>query len=299
MKTLKFKIFTLILIAGFSANAQFGGVCPPDTLKERFLNTKTLILKTGNEHFDENLAAGFKENWTLTTYEFVATQDEINVEDRSISYLVPIAMTIGNNYLIQYNRYALIFGGTEKLTYRIAADIRCDKFGYEEEVVESAYRAYGFAKIMQDFIQMKIDGEPMGGNTLTKVRYTTGNVYNRKSTKIKSKILLIDDRALDPGPYSPSSSRSFDKEKFEKLYEGKVKFVSSDELEKAINDNDPDYTYLTLINSLKRYIMVMDCESGEVWYNGYEPNSTSVGLSIKDVKRLSKSVNGKEFISAQ
>jgi len=286
----------LLLLISFNLNAQFGGTCPPDVLTERFLKTKTLILLTGNEKFDTNLAKGFKEFWTLTEYDFIESEKEIDTKDKSISYLIPIKMTITDAYTTQhYKRYGLVIGGEESFLYRNVADVILDNFGYEKFVTEAGYRAFGMPKLMQDFIQMRIDGEKISGATITKVRYTAGIVYNKKSTNIKAKTLLIDKKQLKSGKYYPyGKKKSYSPDKFKKMYNGKVKFVTTAELEEAINQRNPNFTYLLTVCSRKKYILVVDCASASLWYNGYQP--IGIGITSKDIKRLSKSVNGKVVV---
>ena len=148
---------------------------------------------------------------------------------------------------------------------------------------------------MHNYLQMRVDGEPITGATITRIRYTAAALYNQNATKIKDKTLLVDIKQLQSGPHNPYKKKTiFSKEKFEKFYDGKVKFVTTEELEEAINQQNPDYTFLLSINSFKKYIFVIDCESGDMWYNGYEIRG--VGITAKDIKRLSKSVNGVPFV---
>lgn len=289
--TLNRRLFALtLLLCTFQLSAQFGGTCDVSVLKERLKSSTTYIVLTGDEKFDDNLAKGFEHFWNLTEYEFVASESEFDQADQSNSYLVPTTMTVSDQYSTQhYNRYSLLIGGTENVFYRTAADIILDNFGYEKYITEAAYRAYGIPKLLQDFIQMRLDGEPISGGTVTRIRYTAGQVYNKKSNKIVSKTLLVDERFLKSGPYFPKLRKTqFDKEVFKALYTGKVKFVSTEELETAINENDPAYCYMLQVNSRKKYLFVIDCESGSLWYNGYETGG--IGITKKDVKTLKKAV---------
>lgn len=293
---MKLTITLLTILITSQLFAQFGGTYSAEVLTSRFLKTKTYIVLTGDKHFDENLAAGFKEFWTITEYEFIESEDKIDIKDQSVSYVIPIKMTVTDNYSTQeYFRYGLVMGGNEPFLTRNLADIILDNFGYEKRATEAAYRAFGIPKMMQDFIQMRIDGEPISGNTITMVRYKTGLIYNQKTTKVKAKTLLIDSRQLISGPYYPyPNKKSFSELTFSSTYDGKVKFVSTNELEEAINERNPNYTYMLAINERKKYLLVVDCESGSVWYNGYQPRG--IGVTKKDVKLLSKSVNGKTVI---
>ena len=288
---MKIIIYCFFIITSFQLNAQFGGTQKKEILTSRFLKTNLHILLTGDEHFDKNLKKGFEDFWTITEFEFIKNLDEIDTEDESVSYLCPTQKTITDNYSTQtYNRYGILIGGKENFNFRNVADIILDNFGYEKFVIEAAYRAYDMPKLMQDYIQMRIDGAPISGKTPIKIRYSAGFVYNKKSPKIKQKTLLVDKRQLKSGKYFPyGRKKEFSQADFTSLYNGKVKFVSTKELEEAINERNSNFTYLSTVFSRKKYILVIDCESGSLWYNGYEPSG--IGITKKDVKKLSKTVN--------
>ncbi|MFK8039259.1 MAG: hypothetical protein AB8B74_13275 [Crocinitomicaceae bacterium] len=293
MKNLK-HIFIFVLFS-FQANlfSQFGGTCSPKLIKERFLKSTVLIISTGFDEMDERLKLGFEKYWEHTDYKFVARDYKYSTSDKSISYLVPVTMTVEDNLSSQqYNRYALIMGGDEDIFKRTVADVVLDNFSHEKYVVDATYRATGIVKMMHDFIEMKIDGAKVNGQTITKVRYNSGFVYNKKSSKIKGKTLLISKSSMTYGKYYPFDTKGrpvFDKEKFKELYKHKVKFVSDEELQEHIDNGTEDYCYLLPVFARKKYIFVIDCETESVLYNGYSPS----GLSIKsaDIKKLNKAVS--------
>ena len=288
---MKHTIFVITVLVSFITNAQFGGVYWNDKIKARFLNSKTLVVKTGNEHFDTNIENGFKKYWTHTPFEMVEANHKINDSDESISYVIPYKFKIADGYTVQYYpHYGVIIGGSEDEMKRVVADIILDGFGYESKIEEAAYRAYGMVKIMQDYIQLKLDGKPVVASSITKVAYNTAKIYNAKAPKIKKKTLLVDKDQLTQGPYATGLSavgnKSMSQVDFKSVYGGKVKFVSKEELEEAINSNNTEYCYFLPIYSRSKYIFVVDCESGSIWYNGY--STTGMFFSKGDIKALVK-----------
>lgn len=270
-------------------HAQFGGTSTKKDLETRFLKTKTLVVKTGDDHFDQNLEAGFKKHWTITEYKMVEPDFKIDEKDKSISYVKPFTITVRDSYTEQtYVRYGVFMGGSESTDFLLAADIVLDGFGSEGKLIESAYRAGGMAKMMQDFIQLRLDGEPISGSAITRVRYTAGAVYNKRSGEIRKKTLLVDKNQLTQGEYAIGRKQTFSEADFKALYGGKVEFVSTEEVEEAINSGNPEYCYFLPVYSRNKFLFVVDCESGSVLYNGY-----SVGgmfMTKKDIKALGKAI---------
>ena len=293
MKNLKLISFLLLLLfIPSKLNAQFGGTCPSKVLKSRFLNSTVLVISTGSEEMDKRLKKGFDKYWTITDYEFVDQDYKYDEKDHSISYLIPVTMTVEDQMSTQeYNRYALVMGGGEDLFFRTVADVVLDNFSHEKYVTDAAYRATGIVKMMHDFIEMKVNGEKVNGETIVKVRYNTGLIYNKRSTEIRKKTLLISESNMQYGQYFPFETGGrtlFEKEKFEEIYQGKVKFVSDEELQTYIDSNEEGYCYLLPVFTRKAYLFVIDCESERVLYNGYK--TSGLRISKGDIKALNKAI---------
>ncbi len=285
---MKNTLFTLVLLIGFTVNAQFGGTVWNDNVKDRFLKSKVLVPRTGDEQFDKNLEQGFTKYWKLTEFEMVDADYKIDTKDEGISYLSVFELEVESSTSTQsYVRYGIFIGGSEGLEKRLVADIILDVFGRESKIEETAYRAGGMASMMQGFLQMRIDGKPISGGTATRVRYTAGNVYNQNVSKVAKKTLLVDKAQLTQGDYAVSMRKAtFNEEDFKANYGGKVEFVSTEELEEAINSGNPDYCYFLPIYSRNKYLLVVDCESGDVWYNGYA--TAGMFFSKGEIKELWK-----------
>jgi hypothetical protein len=281
-------LFYLITFVSLSLNAQFGGGCSNKLVKNVFAKSKTFVLLTGDEQFDNNLKSGFEKYWKTTKYEFVEDMESISETDEDISYVMPYTVKISDGYSTQeYTELGVFIGGKGDLYERLVANIILDGFGREDKLIEAAYRAEGMVKLMQDFIDLKLSDASISTTSITRVRYTAGEIYNKKSKLVGKKTLLVDEAQLTQGEYAPTKNKEkIDKAFFSKYYKGKVKFVSKSELEEAINSNNKDYCYLIPVYSRKKYFFVIDCQTGSLYYNGYE--ISGLFFTKKDLKKLNK-----------
>ncbi len=292
MKNLKIFFFITLFCFQLISFSQYGGTCSPKLLKERFLKSTVIVISTGSEEMDKRLKIGFEKYWEVTDYEFVPQDYEYSSEDKSISYLVPVTMTVETNVSEQeYNRYALIMGGEEDIFKRTVADVILDNFSHEKYVTDAAYRATGIVKMMHDFIEMKLNGAKVNGPTITKVRYNTTMLYNKRSAKIRRKTLLVSESSLKHGEYYPFDDKAeplIEKQKLKELYNHKIKFVTDEELQTYIDSNTEDFCYLLPVFTRRKHIFIIDCKTESVLYDGF--SQMGLGLSKGDIKKLNKAI---------
>ena len=286
-------ILSLLTFCFLTSNlfSQFGGgKCPEKILKERFLKSTVLVFPTGSEEMDEKLKLGFERYWKLTDYKFVEEGGEFSQKDETISYIIPITRSMEGS-TIEFTEYAVVVGGEEKLYNRVVAVATLDDFGHEGKFVEASYRATSLVKILHDYIELKINT----GNTFREGndqvhRYAVSGHYNKRSSEIAKKTLLVSESAISIGKYSLLSDEgySFDKSEFEKLYAYKVEFVSDEELHEAIDNNSEGYCYLVPVYSFKKHLFVIDCETESILYSDVDPQSLK--MNKKDIKELNKAI---------
>lgn len=285
----KFYLFlvSLFLIIN-GVNAQGIGKCPAHILNTRFVKSKTYILLTNNEQFNTNLINGFEENWTLTEFEFVESLENMSLTDTSISYLIPYEINVSDGYGTSnnYPRIGLFVGGKETLENRNGASIIFDFFGRERFIEEAGYRAYGIAKILQDIIDVKMTCESQAAYPAESIF----KFYHNNRGTINGKTLLVDEAFLVEGEYSGGSvnKKTMDEATFKGLYKGKVKFVSKDELEEAINSKDANYCYFLPLYYHAKYLFIIDCETGSICYQDHDQGGKFI--SSKDIKEMAKFV---------
>lgn len=278
----KIILITILVLVSKFGMSQFGGATPNKLIQERFMATTTKFVLTGDEKFDKNFSDGLKEFWTLTEYEIVE-DGTFSKTDTTVSYFEPVVMTVnyGEGVIKEYQSYALLMGGTESsIMRRMVAEVKLDSQNSELTLADAAYRAYGMPKMMQGFTQLRLDNKPISDYSISRIRYTTEKEYNKHVKNISKKTLLIDVGELE-FRYKP-----IEKTPFISSYKGKVKFVNREEMEEAINSNDDEYCYLLRITNRQKNVIVVDCETGSIWYAYH--HLTAKFLEPKDVKTIGK-----------
>ncbi|MGB0933445.1 MAG: hypothetical protein ACPGU5_04135 [Lishizhenia sp.] len=280
-----------LMLFAFNLSAQFFGDANKKMTVDRFSSTTTYIVKSESKRYNTNLKNGFDDFWELTDVKYVESLEDLDLKDESISYFTTLTITINDNLSEQsYPYLALVVGGKENLKQRVIATITLDNFGYERSAEEAAYRAYSFANIMQDYIQIKTENIKAVEDEYPGLLYKLyGAIYNKRSNVVKNKTLLVDEKLLSSGKYFPyKGSKSMSKEDFKKAYKGKVKFVDTDELESAINQRDEDYCYLRADAMRSKYVYIVDCNESKIVYK--LKFASGILIKKKDLKTMSKEI---------
>jgi hypothetical protein len=288
-KSIKMKtLFTclVLLVTSTSLLGQYVG----DGVKkvERFLDSKTKVILSGDEKFDAQLKKGFEEWWTITEFEYIESREDIDLTDESISYInfYNVNMLIGTTSL-DFPRYGIILGGKGSMESQQLAFCLMDRYGREVNSSDITYRIFGMIKMLHDIVlEIKTGSKRVfGGASIGKK--TLFNIYNKKNNKIAAKTVLIQKDQLETGPYCPEkASNSMTKDQFLKSYPGKIEFVTKEFIETAILEKNSDYCYILPIYEYRKNYFVVDCETSEIWYAAY----TTSGVFFKsgDIKGIYK-----------
>lgn len=276
-----------LLCVSYNLSAQFFAQGDLTLTKERLPQTTTYIAKTDDKQYDSNLKNGFDDFWELTDVKYVNSLDDLDLEDESNSYFIPLTKTVSDGMSTQkYPYLALVVGGKEDLTQRIVASLTLDNFGSEKMAVEAGYRAYNFANMMQDFIEMKIEFSELPKNPVKQNLLFTSKI-NDRSKVIKTKTLLVAEESLSTGKYFPfKSPKQISQRDFKKYYPGNVKFVNKETIEDAINNRDPNFCYLQTNAMRSKYVYIVDCEESKVVFKIL--NSYHFIIRKKDLKTMKK-----------
>lgn len=285
--------YTAIILSVFTTSAvlgQYGGSCTSDDIKNHFLNTTLLVPEMKSEELNIALKKGLEKYWKITDYEIVSevTHEQANSENYSI--LQDVSMTVETSQSTQtYALFGIVMGGKGGTLKNLVAYTPYDDFGFEKNQADLAFRAENIIKLLHDFVEMRKDHPEISGGSLTRVRYTASPFYNKKNSVVKGKTLLVDERSLEQqtgGVYGGKKKMS--KEDFRKNYKGKVKFVNTAEYTEALETNNPDYACFMPIYNRKKYLFVIDCETGSLCYELYA--TSGLFYSARDLKAMNKAI---------
>jgi hypothetical protein len=278
-KTLKQKqriLLLFFLVFAIGAKAQFGGCYTAVQLKDRLLPTTTLILNTGNDEFDENFEAGMKKYWTHTRFRFVDRKEfDLHLFESEYSFIKPYNESHATEYGgTKFSMLGLFFAEAyETKGEQLIASALIDELNIETKTSDADYRAEHLAKFMNDFIALRFSGVLAPSCSQVKSRYI--DYFNKANPRVANKTLYINKQYL---------SSHLKESTIEKMYAGKFKIVSDEDITNGIADEREDACYLLSISSFRKYTFIVDFATGDILYA--IEHSRGVGLNKRDFQYL-------------
>ena len=275
-------IFSLLILFSFGIFAQ-KEVAQDEELKA-FYKTKTLVVLEGNpmSSFNFKIKDVMKKYWTITPYDFIELKDYDKMrKDPQYSFL-----TLDDVYFAkdkskaEYSFVCVSLGGKYATTSSMP-QLACFPLAYRG--VEEEYFSYKLSAVVM-FLQkhIKLTSEKKILGTANIINY-----YNSNAPSVKDKTVYVVKDELSSGLNSEA--------KFKKVYPYKFKFVTRDELETIIDNQEKDAVFFHKVgptgsDSKGRVYKVFMGTEGTIYYFGYHSISAKKPdrLLDKDVRRLIK-----------
>lgn len=243
--------------------------------------SKTLVVKTGNQLFDDELAAAMNESWKMTPFDFVDRKGfETNVKDPSVSFIVSIVITTEKGQAYHY--LALVNGGQKSIKHYgyddMIAYCPINHFVDEPENSDCHFRVRNMIESMIGTLQIMQEKNISGGKL--KIVDDLRRVYRSKSPQIKKRTLLFCQESI---------GKKITQSDIASAYPYKFEICSKEKLAKVIKDRDPNYYYYQPGITLNKSMFVFDPVNGEVMYFDYQ----IMGLAInkKNLEDLREAVD--------
>jgi len=250
---------------------------------KKFYKTKTLIVLEDSPFSDYNskIKNAIQKNWKLTEYDFISNkefeQKKLNPE---YSFLVTSIVTFNKDKTkAEYNFLSLLMGGTAT-DITDMTDLCSIPLSYLDVDEESyLYKMESLTRFIQNHVSFISDYPSVISKNILKY-------YNKNMGEIKNKILYITQKDL------PKDAKSLSKIK--KLYSGRVKIVSSDEIENAISNKDRDVVFLHKVGPEKTtkkarcFKVIIGADDAKIYYFDYHmiKNKQTDSFLSKDFKKL-------------
>jgi len=282
------KSLTLV-IALLSFMFSFSQETPETTLQDvlDFYNSKTYVVLDDNPISDYNMKIEevMKKYWKLTEFQFI-TQEEFNRLrlDKKNSFLILSTVTFHKDKLqANYDFFSLLMGGPYSVikAMPIIAQV---PLGYTEAPQESkAYKLGAMLKFLQAHVELvKQKPEILKDNVF--------KYYNNNQKSIKDKTLYLIKEEMPPNLNSKTEIAA--------CYPYKIKFVSRDELEEAIDSEAKDVVFLHKVgpeNVKKKarcYKLILGTDKTLYYFDWHmiSPKKPD-GLLESDFKKLAKFKN--------
>lgn len=230
------KLFTVVAALGCSLLAMSQQKNAPISAKDvnHFYETKTYVVLDDNPMSDYNakIEEQVKKHWKATPYEFISqAQFMLKRTDPNNSFLILSRVVFTEDPLqAQYDFFSLMLGGNYS-TLNAMPYLGAVPLSYTEAPQESsAYKLGALLKFLQAHVKMlKEHPEHIDNDNMF-------SYYNKAKRSVQDKTLYLVKEEM--------SSEFNTERKVATVYPHKVKFVSRAELEKAIDNDEPNMVFL-------------------------------------------------------
>lgn len=277
-----FKVFCFILV--FFSLRLFSQDFPlADKVHyQQFLNTKTFVVEFGDpfSEFNDYIKDAMQKHWKLTSYQFISEKDfETRMADPNASFIFLSEAASSGRFAMHLNLLNVVLGHKSKDLNKMPdlgsvpiSYVFEDDEDFDEE--ESFYLMGVFLKFIQYYIKYNAT------NTSADVNKIISN--NKNELKDLEIWFTKDQLAHDVNTL----------EKISKVYKHKVRIVTIDEIEKAINQNKKGVAVLHKVgpgnNKGRTLKFILGAEDGKPYYFNHtvvSPNKPDAFL-IEDFKNL-------------
>lgn len=252
---------------------------------EHFFETTTYVVLDNNPMSEWNMKMQelAKRHWHITPLKFINDNEFENLrKDMDKSFIVRMKFRFPKDKVKANYIYFSIVNGAAVHSMTDMPEICSVPLGYETADQSSwAYKLGSLLQFAQKHIEkLKEDPSIMGKNVL--------QYYNKNIADIKGKELWVVQNDLAPEVRSLSNIR--------KAYKGVVRIVTTEDIEKAINDRRTDVVYLHKVGpersnvKARIYKCLIGAGDDKFYYFDYHMMSSRKGdgLLKEDFKRLNR-----------
>jgi hypothetical protein len=266
-----------------------------------FLKTTTYYVESGDAGLDSAVINVLSEEWKLTPFEKISKESfKKKKTDKKSSYLLFYQSTMFPKEVQNFRALIFISEDYKDLIWPMDEDLMAyAPLNYsvgESHFADCRYRVRNMIESMLHVMDYRLK------NVIkNRAAFITNKLlenYNTHSVNIKNRTLLICKDQIS-SKSNKGESKAITEEQFAVIYHHKFQFVDQAFLEKVIREKNTEYYYLqmclgggTAVSNgvvFGANIFIFDPSNGEVIYGA---NNTAMEINEKDVKYLSKMVEG-------
>lgn len=274
-------VLALSLVMVSSSNAQRNLVRSADVTT--FLNSKTYIVLEPNltSGYNAEIQDAVKKSWNITEYEFVTVQEFEKIrKDYDKSFLVLIKTKFPDDKIVPIYNFLSISLGAAVKNITDMPDICSIPLSYDGLAEETyVYKLNGIIRFMQNYIR-QIAADP------SLIKKNAFKQFNANSKFVKDKELWVNESGLSKDMRSLATLR--------KTYKHTVKVVKPEDIQKAIDEKNPNVLYLHKVGpegsrvQWRVWKMIIGAGDDKMYY--YETHNCKQvdqdGFLAKDFKKL-------------
>ena len=280
---MKYTTLILALLLSIAAMAQNSVPTPSDY--DRFSSSRTLVVLDDNMMSDYNLTIkkAMEKEWTLTKYDFITTKEfEQRRKDPSYSFLLTTTVTYEKDKTRARYTYLSLLMGKEKGKVTDMPDLISIPLDYaSDEDQDYTYKINSFLRFIQNHVQLIKENPKL-------ISKTPLLYYNKNTKSLSGKTLYLIKEELDKDIQTEAA--------IAKVYQSPVKFVTREDVTKAINERTSNVVFLHKVGPSKAkfntrcFKMLIGADDSQVYYFDYHniDKKTPDCLLMKDLKKMGK-----------
>jgi len=280
-----FFYFTLLTTFCFVFTSSAQDYIPTPADIKHFPQTKTMMILEENPICEYNLTMQelVASEWKATPYEFLTTKNfDARRKDKNLSFMVLNRITFekdksGARYLFM----SLLLGGNAKSLSDMPdlCSVPLAYFGAKEETY--IYKIGIFLRFMQNHLKVISDNPSIASKNIFQH-------YNNNIQKLNGKTLYLIAEELSKDVNTEA--------KIKQVYNGAFKLVTTDDIQKAIADKDPNVVFLHKVGPGKNqtgarcYKILIGAADAQFYYFDYHKidSKSTDGFLASDFKKLSR-----------
>lgn len=252
---------------------------------EQFFKTKTLVVLEDNPLMEYNILIQevMKREWTITPFEIISYKEfEEKRKDPAYSFLVLVQTRFERDKTnAKYKFLDVLLGGNYFRINEMPALVQVPLAYEEVEEHSYIYKLGTLVRFIQNHIRLIYE----------KPEIISANVfkyYNNNIADIRNKVLYVTEDDLAP---EVNSER-----KIKAIYPYKVRITTPEEIEKAIQEKNPDVVFLHKVGpegtrmKARCYKVIIGADDARFYYFDYHniDDKHPDGFLASDFKKLSK-----------
>ncbi|MDR3093552.1 MAG: hypothetical protein LBU62_02770 [Bacteroidales bacterium] len=284
MKKLIFASLLLSLAWGVDAQKKVTYANPQQV--DAFFKSKTKVVMDANPMIGYNIviANAVKKFWTITPFEIISSDEfDEQFNDATSSFIFLSRLTLDKKKDVSYLYMNIVMGAAKVKDITDLPELLSVPLAYagvdEDNYVDKLPLMLQFAQIHIRRIHDK------------KLKMYTLRDYNDNAKELKSKTLLLKQTDL--------SKEVNSLEAIQKVYSGKVRIASTEEITQAIEKKEANTAVLLQVgpsedeHSGRSYRLIYGIDNGKLLYYNYQNLSekTPQGMLAKDFKWIEDKIN--------
>jgi len=281
----KIYVFLLVLIWAIPMISQDAVASKEDI--DKFLKSKTYVVYDANVFgtYNKAIKKAIENYWTLTPVEFI---DATKYNQLKGSYRNSFIIRTKVNFekdksKTSYTFLSVLLGSNKASAMSSMPDLCSFPLSYYNvDYDKYIYKMGAIMKFMQNHIILTRDNPDLDSKNIMKY-------YNNNAQELTGKTLYVLQEELD------SDINTLDKIK--QFYKGKVVISTDDEIEKVINDKDPNAVFLHKVGpssedeKMRIYKLILGAADGKLYYfdyHKYKKGKTEDAFLATDFQNLAK-----------